>query len=130
MSKPDDYPDYYEESIFAHTITTDGQHTDGDSTFVFTRSRGRLRVYALQYVGRHPDGDLMHLYGAGTISDQYYDPSAEDSFTPEDMSWDQGDGRPRLSQPVRRWLESRDYVIADPGPSLEALAHEKSIDLG
>ena len=127
MGYPNDYPDYFKESIFMATL--DGGGDPGDVSVLFTRGGGELNAYWLTYVGRHPDGDLMHLRLKGTAPGKHYNPDEAEAVL-GDISWGAASERPRLSQPVRRWLDSRDYVIADTGKSLEALAHQHNIDLG
>jgi len=123
---PEGYPERMKESIFAHTPDRGGD--PGATTYVLTRGGGRLNVYALQYLGRSDEtGDVYRLGAGGTIGDLRYDPEAEGSEVAADVLW--GDGRPRLSRPVRRWIDSRDMALATRENLLDLIASEKRIDL-
>lgn len=136
MSYPDDYPDDLKESIFAHEPDSGSAPGDGALCFVFTRGGGRLNVYVLQRLG-HVDGrdlpggehggDVYLPADRGTVADTHYNPRADDSFVPEDMTWH--NERPRLSQPVRDWMRSRDMLTADRDTLLSMIASEKNFDL-
>jgi len=145
MGYPEGYPDRFKESIFAHhpdsSTSTGSLYSDnsgrdpaGDLVFVFTRGGGKLNVYVFQYMG-HIDGrgidgnggDVYDVRDHGTIDDIHYNPEAEDSFVPEDMFWE--NERPRLSQPVRDWLDSRDMLLATRHNLLRMTASEKGFSL-
>lgn len=135
MGYPDDYPDDLKESIFAWNHEGEAGGT-GDQTFVLTRNGGKLNVYVLQYLGHLNEapgrdggrgGDVMLPADTGTIADPHYNPRAEENFLPADMLW-HGE-RPRLSQPVRRWLRKRDYVTADRDTLLAMIAEQENFDL-
>jgi hypothetical protein len=120
MGYPDGYPERFRESIFAWEDDPGDAGDPGRLVFVCTRGGGRINVYVFQYLGHHPsDGDLYDVYGSGRVG-KHYDPSAEDNYLPEDMRWDADD--PRLSQPLRRWLERREMAVADRDQALDLLA--------
>ena len=142
MGYPEGYPDRFKESIFAHhpdsgsstgSVFSSNSPRDsaGELVFVFTRGGGKLNVYVFQYMG-HIDGrdyetggDVYDARDCGTIDDIHYNP--EEGFVPEDMFWK--NERPRLSQPVRDWLASRDMLLATRENLLRMTASEKSFSL-
>lgn len=147
MGYPEGYPDRFKESIFAHSpdsgssagslfSSNSPRDSAGSLVFVFTRGGGRLNVYVFQYMG-HIDGrdlpegetggDVYDARDHGTINDLHYNPEAEGSFVPEDMHWE--NERPRLSQPVRDWLRSRDMLLATRENLLRMTASEKGFSL-
>lgn len=126
MAYPDGYPEQYKDSIFAWHGDEPGD--PGSQMFVLTRAGDHLKVYVFQYLGSHAgSGDLYIPVDRGRVGDTHYNPDAEGSFLPADMSW--SNETPRLSQPVRRWLDAHDCYLADHEDLLRLLADCHNFDL-
>jgi hypothetical protein len=124
MSYPNGYPKRLRESIFAHPGT---EAEPGGIVFVFTRAGSRLKVYAMQKLGETDEQSVWHAVDHGYVQDIHYDPTADDAEPEEDVEW--AGERPRLSQPVRRWMDDHDMAPATRSAVLSMVASEKGFRL-